>query len=1253
MSFPKPVPSKAALNALRGLVFTTSCSVVLLAEERRQRTKVARAAIENARKLHTIKARRNSVPMLDVRPPDADVPNPIEFEAYPAPRRRKRRKEESRERSQSERPRGDPEERRGRELSLETRGEPRGTQRQRVHSSDRRREDSVVSSPPSRSSQANSEEHRSAARHTDVPAKSWSNKEKSGATFTRTRTAHTRRMAGGVGSAFNFDRGAMPWGSHQSAVASPGAKVNLSDSLIPESVKAYEDNGTSATKQVSDGPKLNRELRTSEHHSDHTAQSAEAKLYRTFRDLQSHPSTKEEAGCFEVLARARLYLLNAPDRGVKTHFHQNGSRNLRGGMKRTRGTARKLVLDLLDMAKAFDAEKELSSRYMSLAVAVLRKFPRGTGKAHAPSTAEHPAGDEIIRTLLQHAMIDDFQAAEEIFALVLPSCHDVPELIAKLFDMAVRDKNITAVQWMLQHFTSKPYETYGFFFDDAFLQQVLQRHGRLFGQPKATSEVFAAVRQANSAYFIHIPRATQYDIHMLLLEGALVHNKTEMYEYELKQLQATDADRFATDPMGQNVSILSSVLNSIDQGCGALDKLERLVAMPSGVFDLVLTRFLDTCCDALPRDQFLQVAKGLTERHQLVMNDRWVRSILDHWLQQEHMDTDAIKSWLEYSRKSGWSPDDGFTSFVKRRLRSHSDPRTGRSILESVRHMAEQHKAEIRQRADHAKLSSPEKHAAPAESLPSPVSQNPADPISEVQGRMCADIGHLDDATFQSSEKAWLSKTISLHGVLSLGEQRAFEEMWKSLKMYDWRAMWEQFSQNYNNLEPPLAIVRLAVLARLRIDNGETDVTEQLVRRTVEMAAASGLHLGNLAEPLLMAQIKKPRPGPAIVVRRAVVDGHYIHNRVWNHAAVTALNRGYENGAIAICKEAASVNGNENLLYTVENFRNLLKAYVQGVKLRDLTSLLSELVRQNPIWITSRAFRDGYRYSMRILATRVVAKEQHPTKQKTAERCRQALHLMAYIRKKQLRYDEAGVEQPSLDIDKAMAAVDEARDHGLLNDADIEMPSQDVAVETGVDLADDPSHGGHKIESASRSINEGSTTSQVQRAQSQASASPEQRTGQNYVHSKTQLASISSDIDVCRPIEVPSMWDETAESNRFSSGAGTNLLAEKVNAGRRSEHHSRDAPSTGGGADQEPAGAGRKMSNSGKKEQKTGNQFSQGSKDDMQTFVATLKPKRPQSTWIRNEERADTYRASSLAPFDKLVAARRVDKPGDDAVSMW
>ncbi|KAF4126556.1 hypothetical protein GMORB2_0292 [Geosmithia morbida] len=91
----RPVPSRAALHALRGLVFTTSCSVILLAEERRRRTKLARTAIDNARKLHTVKAQRRPIAMLEAsRHADSDLEllATDERTINPLPRRKRRQR---------------------------------------------------------------------------------------------------------------------------------------------------------------------------------------------------------------------------------------------------------------------------------------------------------------------------------------------------------------------------------------------------------------------------------------------------------------------------------------------------------------------------------------------------------------------------------------------------------------------------------------------------------------------------------------------------------------------------------------------------------------------------------------------------------------------------------------------------------------------------------------------------------------------------------------------------------------------------------------------------------------------------------------------------------------------------------------------------------------------------------------------------------------------------------------------------------
>ncbi|KAK3398187.1 hypothetical protein B0T20DRAFT_410378 [Sordaria brevicollis] len=55
MSSPLPVPSKAALTALRGLVVGTSCTLALIAEDRRRRIRNAVTAIENGERIRQAK----------------------------------------------------------------------------------------------------------------------------------------------------------------------------------------------------------------------------------------------------------------------------------------------------------------------------------------------------------------------------------------------------------------------------------------------------------------------------------------------------------------------------------------------------------------------------------------------------------------------------------------------------------------------------------------------------------------------------------------------------------------------------------------------------------------------------------------------------------------------------------------------------------------------------------------------------------------------------------------------------------------------------------------------------------------------------------------------------------------------------------------------------------------------------------------------------------------------------------------------
>ncbi|RDA85411.1 hypothetical protein CP532_1955 [Ophiocordyceps camponoti-leonardi (nom. inval.)] len=55
MASPRVIPSSTVIHALRGLLLTTSCAFVLVAEERRRRLSTAYAIVENARRLHHVR----------------------------------------------------------------------------------------------------------------------------------------------------------------------------------------------------------------------------------------------------------------------------------------------------------------------------------------------------------------------------------------------------------------------------------------------------------------------------------------------------------------------------------------------------------------------------------------------------------------------------------------------------------------------------------------------------------------------------------------------------------------------------------------------------------------------------------------------------------------------------------------------------------------------------------------------------------------------------------------------------------------------------------------------------------------------------------------------------------------------------------------------------------------------------------------------------------------------------------------------
>lgn len=1158
MSFPKPVPSKAALNALRGLVFTTSCSVVLLAEERRQRTKVARAAIDNARKLHTLKARRNSVPLVDARAPDVGVDG---LDGESTPRRRKRRKEQPTERSRSAEP--DTHARKatnGVEVTECPNHPLRKTPNRRIQRHDVWPADArglPQERHTSRDEQENGCEKRSRKSNKTqfLDTSSWTPVVQRGSATTgganyfmgwgiplwgtieqmadhynlestpsamtalgvelATREQGPRPPAtitdwytpiwgttGEMDYHYDGDPGEIPrgwssdsqwglrfeplsvpgnstyhsdiewgtpyWGSQEDAATYSNGKtesldpsdvawglpysndesMSVLDSLIPGSDATPEDKEMRPETPGLQPPESYHDLWTSLYSASRATHGVQGKLYRLFRRLGGKKLRGKSLLDHELLARVKFYLLYSPFHGNRSKallqlsgFRVSYHRLCRRPTERLTGTqnfARGLIHALWFAAQAIDAKVEVASHYLTLAVAVLRKLYATSPSPESEMPTRPPVGIGVLERLLQLAIARDPKTAENILDIILPACVDTPGLIAKLFHvMAKKDDGSVSIQWLLQYLTSQPFQRYGFFFDDAFLQRVLQRHGRLFAQPEHTKQVFAAVCEANSANYIHLPRAAKYDTHVMLLEGALVHNMPTMCMDELKQLQNTDARRFAKDPFVQNASVLAAILNATPETLEAsLTGLKRLSHSESEVVGFALAHVANVCQSRLPVSRFLEVIWMVTEKHNLSIEDRWAQAGIEHYLAPENPDFEALVSWLQYCQDNGWAPEYNTIAYANWCLSLHGELDLGLSLVENAMKVSEETKETQRE------------PAAESTELRYETSKRKRKlrKVLTEQRRYWLDIRRM--YLLESWEKRWLMETVILRLDDGLGskDQRIFDDMFFGLRTSNPEAMWTTFAKAHSDHKPSLPALRLAIVARLRMDGTNLNITEELV----DKAMAAGHDINDLLEPLLQAQVEREdphKPGPAAAISEALRKGYRPHDLIYNLASRVAFSRKNVRAVISICKNAAVHNGDGNLLYCAHNFSNLLRSYVTILAFEDLSKLLSMLIEQNPTWINRMTFKIAFKNALGVMASQVLAKQEKRSKA-IATKCRDMLMLLTHVRKS-LRYDKAGQSQPRLDLPSTAEELRSSPEYrSSINDAEIASLSPDSPRQT-------------------------------------------------------------------------------------------------------------------------------------------------------------------------------------------------------------
>lgn len=207
-------------------------------------------------------------------------------------------------------------------------------------------------------------------------------------------------------------------------------------------------------------------------------------------------------------------------------------------------------------------------------------------------------------------------------------------------------------------------------------------------------------------------------------------------------------------------------------------------------------------------------------------------------------------------------------------------------------------------------------------------------------------------------------------GNLPLSERDQFDRMEKAAKCGEWDVVWSAFDAS-----KPFSVrcFRLAVLARLQLDNGSTHAAVRFL-----WSQKMPEHVSAALTPVLMAQLAEGQ-NPHGVIFEALNKGAKIHDVIYNQATKKACERGEAQAAldaIDICHVAARQNGQGDLLYNEFNFLNLVWAHVRLDQHSALSQLLSAYTSRHTSWTSNKRVKVALKFAMKTMAKRALSRNK-------------------------------------------------------------------------------------------------------------------------------------------------------------------------------------------------------------------------------------------------------------------------------------
>ncbi|CAH0015328.1 unnamed protein product [Clonostachys rhizophaga] len=356
-------------------------------------------------------------------------------------------------------------------------------------------------------------------------------------------------------------------------------------------------------------------------------------------------------------------------------------------------------------------------------------------------------------------------------------------------------------------------------------------------------------------------------------------------------------------------------------------------------FQGILANLVDTCSRRHAPANFEAIVRYLTQTHGLELQGRWVYSLLTRYFRSNGLDT--VFAWIQFCLQNNFRVDDAYILKFYQKCHTNWD-----MSWEKVNKLAS-----LLRKANHNYT------LADCTKAISPSAEKDGTPSSRQSVPAREDWERLYVRVARGLAPSPLSKE----------ETDVFDSMQRYARESKWSLVWESYEKFRSTSSQKFSIrcLRLAVLARVRLDGGSTDNASRLL-----WSCSQGHDVSDAATSVLMAKLANGEP-PISIIRDALGRGLRVHDMVYNLAARKTIALGHLADALRICQMAISQNGCGDFLYQEFIFLNLVSIHILQLHYSDLKLLLAALMEKKPNWVGTEAIKRTLKLNMKTVVKRI------------------------------------------------------------------------------------------------------------------------------------------------------------------------------------------------------------------------------------------------------------------------------------------